>query len=145
MKKLEVTLYEIGELDPGAQKRARDNFRQNCDLSYILDQVIEDAKMVGLTITQLSDHHCTGYTESIEETAQLVMTEHGVDCGTHKLTKEFLDTKMSSDTFLSKLLWEYQMMYQKDLEFALTDPQVDESLSACMFLKDGSVWKGGGQ
>ena len=165
MKTIKVKVYQFSELDEQAKDKAREWARQGVDLSYVWDDVCEDAKNVGLKIISLDQHRPNkgSFERQALYTANMIIKDHGEKCSTYKTAKEFLDSfnklgdepdydenysawkewteKMEEldEEFLESLLSDYFYNAQKDEEFQFSDEAIDENIEAneYTFTKDG--------
>jgi len=163
MKTIELNLYTFKELSKEAQQKAiEDNRYFNVDHEW-WNCTYDDASTIGLEVTGFDldrDKHCTGkLTQSGNETAFLILDNHGDECDTYKLAKTFdnewsklvkkysdgvtldkvaeereYDFDVEADTlehkFLKDLLNLYANMLQKEYEYLLSDESVKQSLIA---------------
>lgn len=86
-------VYSFDELSDGAKEKVIEELSNiNVDYEWC-DGIYEDAKIIGLEITEFDlgrGAFCRGnWTEDAEETAQLILKEHGETCETHKNATEF--------------------------------------------------------
>jgi hypothetical protein len=159
MKSKTINLYTFDELSDEAKERARNWYREdNLDYEW-WDYLYEDAERIGLKITGFdlgNSKKIHGHlTESVQTVCQRIMVDHGKDCDTYKLAKEwaaksdkltaFLETKHDDEAeeergkleaeqeeneteFEHALLKEYFSLLDKEFEYLNSDKQVDESI-----------------
>lgn len=134
-----VTTYKFSELSEGAKELARSWYREGA-LDYDWwDSTYEDAERIGLKITsfdlgrsQLCEGELTG---SLNDSVQAVLAEHGSECGTYELAREYYRRRhngqsMDEDEFRERLLREYLGMLEREYEWLLSEENVDESIGA---------------
>lgn len=169
MKTKTVTLYEFDELSDDAKEKAREWWRTGfVQYDEWWQSVYEDAEMVHLEITSFDLDHgeISGrFTDDPTTTADEIIDNHGEDCGTYKTASAFLqerdktvdewpktedgdtddeyglDRKLDEieDEFLHDILEDYRIMLQKELEYQMSDENVDECIriNEYTFTEDG--------
>lgn len=86
-----INLYEFKELSEEAKQAAINNLSAiNVDHEW-WDFIYADAKRIGLNIIEFdTDHFCNGkLLVSLYECCDLILTDHGPDCETFKLAKDY--------------------------------------------------------
>lgn len=166
-RKIEISLYKFNELSDRAKEKARDWYRQGALDYEWWDSTYEDAKNIGLRITGFDidrGPYADGeFTENAVDVAEAVLKDHGKSTETYKDAKDFLgeykekekkyydendsddfdDSEIAEELkeqFLHDLLHDYAQILQAEVEYLMSDEQVDE---ACIsneyeFHKDGS-------
>jgi hypothetical protein len=103
MKEKIIKLYDFAELSEEAQQKAIDGLRDLNVTHEWYEFIIEDAKNIGLKITEFDtdrNRHAKGnFIESARECAELILKEHGENCETFKTAKQFLSDR---DALVSK-------------------------------------------
>ena len=161
MKTIKTTLYQFQELSKEAQTTV---IEKNRDINVDYDWwncTYDDALTIGLEITGFDlerNKHCNGkLSDSGTETANLILDNHGEECDTYTLAKEFLNdwsklvathsdgVKLDEVTegreyefdnlaydleeeFLKDLLNLYADMLEKEYEYLISDECIKESL-----------------
>lgn len=126
MKTIEIKVYEFDELGAEAQEKAIEKFADiNVDYEW-WDCIYDDAKIVGIKIIGFNidrGSYCKGkFEHSPEETAKLILEQHGESCETYKTAKEFLDdwdklvVKYSDGITVSKVSEENEFEFDKEAE-----------------------------
>jgi hypothetical protein len=87
-------LYTFDELSDRAKENAINNLSDiNVDYNW-WESVYEDANQVGITILHFNldrNRHAKTTICNPDETAELILENHGIDCETYKTAKRFLD------------------------------------------------------
>ncbi len=147
-----VTSYEFDELSSKAKEVARDWFREGALDYEWWDSVYEDAKNVGLKITEFdTGRHFIGAELTVNpiDSAQAVVADHGKDTATYKIASSFLKSVKNPDDrgvwdrtaprevieemgeeYLSNLKDAYLQTLIDEAEYLTSDEQVDESIRA---------------
>lgn len=94
MKQKTITLYSFNELSEESQQKAIENLS---DLNVNYDwweYTFEDAKRIGLQITEFDldrNRHAKGsLLESLPLVCEMILKDHGKDCETYKTAQEYL-------------------------------------------------------
>ena len=151
MKTIETKVYTFDELPEEAKEKARSWYLEaaSSDLGqWEYDDIKLDAENVGLKI-EYGD-----FIGSAPECAEKILSEHGKDCETYKTAKEYLEEKAmigdrpsetvedaddskwedetgeSDQTFLTSLLEDYRIMYEKNMEYRQSNEAVDDDIRA---------------
>lgn len=145
MKTITTTVYEFDELNDKAKEKARDWWREHV-LDYDWwEYLCEDAKTIGLEITEFDcySREIKGKLfKSIGECASLILANHGKTCDTYILAKGYYGNRKLGKPypdFEYDLLQCYLSLLIKEMDYLLSDEQVDESIEAngYTFTKDG--------
>lgn len=99
------------------------------------DCTYEDASLVDLDINGF-DIDRSSYCDikfkcDAENTAKLILENHGDTCGTYKAAKQFLDTKMNEydkQIFKQSLSEDYRMMLSKEYEYMTSEEAIKETI-----------------
>jgi len=87
-------IYTFEELSDKAKQKAIDNLSSiNVDYDW-WDSVYEDANQVGITITSFDldrNRHAESKICNPEETAELILENHGQECETYKTAQAFMN------------------------------------------------------
>lgn len=159
MKTIEIKVYQFSELsDDAKQKAIEECSNYNVDYEW-WDYTYEDAKTIGLKITEFDldrNRHCNGeFNLSASEVAQNIFNEHGESCETYKTAKKFMaewqpifadymdefheyyespesEEQMEAieDEFLQSILEDYSIMLQKEYEYLTSDEAIIETIEA---------------
>jgi hypothetical protein len=93
MKNVITTVYNFAELSDKAKQKAIESL-YDCNVNREWwDCTYEDAKTVNIKITgfDIDRSYCEGdFMESAEETANLIIENHGKDCKTYKTAANYL-------------------------------------------------------
>jgi len=146
-RKVTVTLYQFNELSARAKEKARDWFREASSGDEWWENVYEDAKQIGLSITKFDlqvDKIKGKFTMPAERAAHVITMEHGKDTDTHKLATDFLNTRFAfpqdseqdeaneekAQQFLLDILGCYLSMLKSELDDINSDYYIDETIRA---------------
>ena len=160
MKIIEIKVYAFDELSDDAKARARAWYQDGALDYNWWESTYEDAKMIGLQLKSFDldrNRHATGeFTDDACHCADLIIKNHGVDCETYKTAEAFLkardeivdtapkdadsefenqgelDDKLDNceSEFLKSVIEDYSIILQEEMEWLLSDEQVDESIRA---------------
>ena len=146
-----ITVFQFSELSDKAKDKARDWFRQFALDPEWWDSVYEDAKTVGLIITEFDIYRGTikgRLTTDAASCARRIIKEHGPYSDTAKLSREMLPTLYAERSdpddlakeFEQQLLERYLIMLRYEKDCLTSNESIDESISANKyeFLEDGS-------
>ena len=152
-------LFTFAELSEAAKEAAIENLSDiNVDYEW-WDSVYENAKMVGLKITEFDldrNRHCKGrFINSALDTAEAILREHGQHCESYKTAEAYLqeraafiktelkanaaDDEFSEDDidfddidmdFLKSILEDYSIMLQKEYEYLSSAEAIIETIEA---------------
>lgn len=163
MNTVTINIYKFNELSEDAKKNAV-NRLSDINVSHEWwDGIYEDAKNIGLSITGFDldrNRHATGIFErDLTNVADLIIENHGEDCDTYKLAKQFLtdrdelvakysdgvDTSVVSEEneydfdnecddleeeFKRAILEEYACMLQNEYEYQTEDEAIIETIES---------------
>jgi hypothetical protein len=157
MKTKTITLYKFDELSDDLKRKVLMNYYDiNVDYEW-WDSTYDDAKRIGLKITEFSDHYCRGhFTEDALFTANAIIKEHGEECETFKTATAFLierdeivntapkdengefkdeyelDSKLDQveEDFRLALLEDYRVILLKEYEYLTSEEAIAETLKA---------------
>jgi len=170
MREIATKVYQFDELSDDVKERARQWWREGgLDYEW-WDFIYEDAERIGLKLTEFdldrNRHACGDFIKDATEVAELVINEHGDECETYKDAVAFLDERDKivdwaerdengefvdeygldelldecENEFLRTLLEDYSIILQHEMEYLLSDEQVDETIRAneYEFTEDGN-------
>ena len=154
MRTIRTKVFKFDELTTEGQEKAMENLSDiNIDFEW-WKPVYEDAERIGLKITGFDidrGSYCKGeIIGTSEETARLIMSEHGKDCETVKTAKEFLvqleayqakadgdqdgdfETEIEEleEDFLKSICEDYRIMLQKEFEYQTSEEAIIETIEA---------------
>jgi len=166
-KQITTTVYQFDELSDKAKEKARDWWR-NGDIDFDwADNMIEDAKMIGLEITGFDvgrGQSCDGkFIDGARECAEAILKNHGDQCETFKTAEAFLKERDEAvnaapkdengdfeneyeldgtlddieSDFLKSILEDYRILLAKEFEYHQSNEYIDEMLRIYTFTKDG--------
>lgn len=163
MRTIKTNVYKFDELSDDAKEKARDWYRQGYDGADVWEYVKDDAKEIGLKITELRPTGIQGnndgeFITTARECAEKIIKNHGETCETFKTARaylkdidaleldeddEFVDEDAADELtkeFKYSLLEDYRVIYEKDEEYQNSDEVVDESIIAndYEFSEDGA-------
>lgn len=117
MRIIETKVYPFDELTDEGKAKAVDNLRDiNADYDW-WDAIYEDARTIGLTITEFDIYHreINGeLTEGANATAKLILDNHGESTPTYKLAQDWFADKRK-DYMTSQGELDLAAMFQRDL------------------------------
>lgn len=142
MKTIEINLYSFEELSKEVQERVL-TVHRNINVEHQWwDSTYEDAKNIGLEITE-SDWSYRAHAKGIFiidaiEVAEKIFENHGKECETYKIADRFkelyykpdADIETLEERFLSDLLNEYGIMLQNESEYLTSDEAIIETIKA---------------
>lgn len=160
MRKVTVKVYQYDELNDKAKERARGWFLQGRDNRDAFDNIVEDAKQVGLLITELYQHRANegGFEVGPMDTIDRILANHGDICETYKTATrykerlgyfseddddetsvEYENYQNAKREFLHDLLEDYRVMCDKEVEYQQSEEYVSEMMKAneYEFTEDG--------
>lgn len=169
MRTIRTKVYKFDELSKEAQQKAIEWYRNadSGDYSFEWEHIKDDAKEIGLNITELSDHRPNKgeFTLSANEVAQNIFNTHGESCETYKTAAKFMaewqpifcnymdeshedyesgesEDKLNTleNDFLYSLLEDYRIMYNEDIDNQSSEEYITEQIIAneYEFTKEGN-------
>jgi hypothetical protein len=125
MRNVRTKVYKFNELNETAKQTAINNFLASNFDSTAFDDILEDAKQIGLIIQSIDDHRPNkgSFKDSALECSAKICQEHGKECETYKTAESFsfdydkLVEKYSDGVDL------YKVSYENEYEF---DQEADE-------------------
>jgi len=149
-------VYKYEELSDEAKEVARQWFSESVFDHEWWESAYDDAKAIGIKIEGFDldrNKHCKGrFIETDTETANLILGDHGPDCATYLLTKQYLKDLKGIDSeykehdlateFLRALLEEYATRLQEESDWMLSEEYLEEGISCneYEFTEDGKVF-----
>jgi MarR-like DNA-binding transcriptional regulator SgrR of sgrS sRNA len=168
MKQVTINTYQYDELSDEAKETAREWYAQCIDIDGWSEHIVkDDAPEVGLKITAFdTDHYCKGgFIGSPQETADLILENHGESCDTFKTAESFLrdiapyqlvideyqegdeDAREDAEEkieeaeqeFLQSLLEDYRIMPRQEYEYQFSEESIAENIriNEYEFTEDG--------
>lgn len=164
-------VYKFNELPEESKEKVIQNYSDiNVDYEW-WDCTYDDAKTVELKITSFDldrNRHCEGeFFESAEETAHLIIDNHGEHCETYQTAKNYLkerdklienapkdengefkdEYKLDNDLddldseFLKSILEDYSIILQREYEYLTSEEAIIETIEAneYNFTLDGKI------
>jgi hypothetical protein len=148
MKEIITKVYKFDELSETAKEKVRDWFRQGNDGSFEWENILDDAKTIGLEVHSLDQHRRNEgeFIRGAVECAEKILKEHGESCATYQTAKNYLEDRNKlaldedgefidvdnadelTEEFLHDLLEDYRIMLEKDIEYQNADEQIDENI-----------------
>jgi len=156
MRTIETVVYNFDELTEDAKNKAVIDFGNiNIEDEWWIN-IFEDAKNIGLEITAFSldrANYCNGkFINSAEECAENIIKEHGEDCDTYKIAKDYLsdreiilksmdDSDGADSEFLDNILDAYKSLLKKEYEYQTSDEVIIETIKSneYEFTIDGKI------
>lgn len=131
-------VYKFEELTDKAKEKARDWYREGEPRYDWWDSIYDDAKTIGLKIEAFDCDRRTidgKLTESVAEVARRIFDNHGKQCETYKTAQRYflskhLGLKDAAIAFTYSIKQDYLEMLDKEVEWLMSDEQVDESIKA---------------
>jgi len=148
MRIKEVKLYQFDELSPSSQDHAISHLSDiNVDSDFWFDCIIDEAKELGLNITEWDLYHRSikgSFTKSEEDVAKSIKKEHGESCETYHDAVGYLkelesiqsskddepDTEAIDEEFLHSLLQDYLSLFNKEYEYQTSKEAIIETIKA---------------
>lgn len=156
MKIVEVNTYTFDELSDTAKEKAVERLADiNVDYEW-WDFTYEDAKNIGLKITEFDidrGNYCKGdIITSAPEVIKDILKNHGKDCETYKTAKRYEQTfkDLNEEEFanaehelLHDLLEDYLVILRHEYEYQTSEEAIIETIKAneYMFTEDGKLWR----
>lgn len=153
---VEIKVYKFEELPEDVQEKVlENNYAINVEFGDWYESVYEDAKEAGIKITGFDidrGAYCTGeFISTAEESANLIIENHGKECETYKTAFEFTEDRASlvsqmerdgdelesnyesdiedlEEEFLKSILEDYRIMLQKEYEYLTGKEAVKETI-----------------
>lgn len=129
MRTIETTVYKFNELSEQGKERAIENL---CDINVNyqdwFDSCYDDAKRIGLKITEFDTYRGTikgQLNQYAYDTAIAIINEHGEQCDTHKLAKQFEKDWIALVAKFSDGIKTDTVMPEKDDEFDLEAKELE--------------------
>lgn len=148
-KKHTILVYQFEELSPKSKEKARDWYRNEGFDEWWLT-TYEDAAAIGLAIESFDVERGTiegKLTRHPGNVADAILKDHGHETSTYKLAYSYRTAKPRysgrsddpDEIFESDLKRAYLQILKDELEYLMSDEQVDESIVAneYEFFKDG--------
>src|SRR3990172_12728447 len=151
-----ITIYDFNELSDEAKEKALRHFADiNIDFGWS-ENVIEDAKDIGLQID--TAFYCRGrFTKDALEVCRLVLANHGVQSTTYKTALKWQNDLQESEAadvgdyddydeieqdFLYELLEDYRIILRKEYEYLTSRIAIEETILAngWQFTEDGKLF-----
>lgn len=144
MRIKETKVYPFAELLDDAKEKAIENLA-NINVNYEWwESVFEDAKNVGIKLTEFAldrGSYCRGTIDDTIDTARAILKEHGDTCETWQTAKDFHDAvaKDGEDTvdfdslcleFKYSLLEDYRIVLQQEYEHLTSEQAIIETIEA---------------
>ncbi len=156
MRTIRTKVYKFNELSKDIQQKViENNYNINVDDSYWYESIIEDAKNIGLDITDF-DFDSASFVRNISgkfllsanEIAQNIFNQHGESCETYKTAASFMEqwqpvfnTYMETeegestlidmeDSFLNSLLYDYKKILQTEHDYMTSSEAIKETIEA---------------
>lgn len=164
MRTVRTKVYTFSELSETAQQIA---IQKNCDINVNFDwweSTFDDAENIGLKLSSFDinrGNYCEGgIIGTAEETANLILENHGETCQTYKIARAFLHNRNETidqapkvdfengtweyenedsletdlyemdNEFLNDLLEEYLIMLRKEYEYLTSEEGIKETIIA---------------
>lgn len=141
MKTIEIKLYQFDELSEEAKSHAIEKLYDiNVNFNW-WEATYEDASNINLKLDGFDldrNKHCTGKViYSAMDTAKLIIDNHGEQCPTHILAKDFIsecekfeEIEDLEEKFENDLLKEYADILQNESEYLQGDTAIIETIKA---------------
>lgn len=156
MRTIRTKVYKFSELSEQAKEKAIE-WGYDLNVSYDWwESVYEDAENIGVKITGFDidrASYCKGdIIGTHEETAKLILEQHGEQCETYKTAKNFLaeldavaerykdkgednwdeqsEIEAQEDDFLKSLLEDYRIILSKEYDYLTSREAIIESIEA---------------
>ena len=135
MREIITRVYQFNELNDGAKQTALDDFLYDINISYEWwEFIVEDAKMVGIRITDFDVYGRTCEGEFITnaiDVKKAIMETHGRMCDTYKTVQDF-DFRRNVDEkeMLHLLLEDYQSLLIREYDYLISDEAIIDTIQA---------------
>lgn len=153
-------VYTFNELNDNAQQKAIEKIAEfQTDYEW-WDSVYEDAKTIGLKITEFEldrGSYAKGeFINNAKEVAESILENHGESCETYKTAQIYLneykklipdengevDSEDIDNEFKRSLLEDYRIMLQHEYEYLNSEESIKETIEAnnYQFTEDGKLF-----
>jgi hypothetical protein len=132
----ETTVFEYNELSGAAKENALNIFWDiNVDSQYWFEYWEEDAQRINMEIISHDGLYETKmkFLGTAEETAELILKEHGNCCDSYKAAKRFLNTseeEYSCDDYLKDIQEYYRLTIESDYEYLTSKEAIEEAIES---------------
>ena len=163
MRTVRTKVYKFNELASAAKEKA---IRDNCDINVLdnwWENTYEDALNVGIRINCFNidrGSYCEGdLIGTAEETARLIIKEHGENCETHKTAQDYLKSRQElidsapvdeqgefqdeneldnnladlDKEFENSIFEDYLIILRNEYEYLTGDEAIQETLINCKY------------
>lgn len=145
MKTVKVKLFQYSELSEKAKEKARQWYLEADTFDFQWDCHVEDAKNIGLKLTEWDHYRGTIKGELTLDLTQVlanIVKDHGPECATTITAKEYQAkySKLSEEQiingedeeiredFLRAILEDYRVMIDKDYEYSQSEEAIAETM-----------------
>ena len=146
-KTIEVPLWSYEDASDDVKKKImQKHYDINVDGDFWFESIYEDAKIIGLEITDFDTYHGTIHGKLknyVDECCALILTNHGKKTDTYALAKKFKGTDSEDEDyeeiekeFSYSLLEEYLSMLRKEYEYMTGEEAIVETFAANEYLFD---------
>lgn len=147
-----IEIFTYDELSDAAKEKAHSDYISNGLVCDWWDTVYDDARYAGIDITAYTERNITGeYRISVEDVVSNILTDHGVDCTTHRTAATYrhqLDTLEKSvigdcytpeqdttyaeleNSFLQAILEDYKTLLREEYNYLCSVEQFVEATEA---------------
>lgn len=140
------TVYEFKELSEDAKQKALENLADvNVELDW-WDFTEDDAKQIGLNITEFDTYRRTingELTEGLQTVCKAILAEHGDSTATYQLAVKWQNKhgEDNEEQFKKALLEEYLSILEKEFEYLTSEESIIETIedNEYEFYEDGRL------
>lgn len=134
MKQIVTTLYTFDELPQEVKQKAlNENYFINTELDYWWKERLEEIEDLGFEVVNFELwRNILDITPQIEifDIVWNIKMEHGENCKTYKIAKQFENLEISEDEFIDKISDEYLHIIRKEQEYLESDESIIETFRA---------------
>ena len=122
-------VYQFSELSEQAKEGARQWYREGALDHDWWDHVYEDAKDIGLTITEFDEHWAKGKLHlSIADSVQAILKNHGTTCATYQVARRYVGKLAVYQDIQLEKVHQAERAGDQDLAAELADDDIEVDL-----------------
>lgn len=134
MKQIVTTLYNFDELPQDAKQKAlNENYQINTEHDYWCKERLQELEDLGFEVMNFQLwRNRLDITPQIELNGIVwnITTEHGENCNTYKIAKQFENLEIDEDEFINQISDEYLRLMNEEMEYLESDEAIIETFRA---------------
>ena len=133
MKTLTETIYTFSELPKEAQQKAISN---NIDINVYegwWDFIAHDLQDIGCKLVEFDLYYNSikiEFTKDPEIVASIILQNHGLNCHTYKIAKQFISEEIDEDEFCKQLQKYYLNSLHINYDYLICDQAIIDTFEA---------------